>query len=66
MANNKLSWTELRRALAARAGVSEKEANLFLNALNAQLIEALKQDIAAPTAYLTRGKNIVEEAPEKK
>ena len=41
---DKLSWTELRRAIAVRAGVSEKEANLFLNALNRQLIEALKQD----------------------
>ena len=44
MAENKLSWTELRRALATRAGVSEKEANLFLSAFNAQLIEALKAD----------------------
>lgn len=44
MADNKLSWTELRRTLANRAGVSEKEANLFLNAFNTQLIEALKQD----------------------
>ena len=44
MAENKLSWTELRRALAIRAGVSEKEANLFLTALNSQLIEALKTD----------------------
>ena len=44
MAENKLSWTELRRALATRAGVSEKEANMFLNAFNAQLVEALKQD----------------------
>ena len=40
----KLSWTELRRLLAARAGVSEKEAGAFLNAFNAQLLEALKQD----------------------
>lgn len=44
MADNKLIWTELRRALATRAGVSQKEANLFLNAFNTQLIEALKQD----------------------
>jgi nucleoid DNA-binding protein len=44
MADNKLSWTELRRALANRAGVTEKEANLFLNAFNAQLVEALKSD----------------------
>ena len=41
---DKLSWTELRRALAARANVSEKDANAFLNALNAQLVEALKED----------------------
>ena len=40
----KLSWSELRRALAARANVSEKEANAFLTALNAQIIEALKSD----------------------
>ncbi|MEE1253823.1 MAG: HU family DNA-binding protein [Paludibacteraceae bacterium] len=41
---DKLSWTELRRLLANRAGVSEKEANLFLNAFNAQIVETLKQD----------------------
>ena len=40
----KLSWSELRRALAARASISEKEANAFLAALNAQIIEALKND----------------------
>lgn len=40
----KVSWTELRRILATRAGVSEKEANAFLNALNAQVVEALKID----------------------
>lgn len=40
----KLSWTELRRTLASRAGVSEKEANTFLNALYAEVIEALKTD----------------------
>ena len=34
----------MRHALSVRAGVSEKEANLFLNALNTQLIEGLKQD----------------------
>ena len=44
MAENKLSWTELRRALAKRAGVSEKTAGTFLNSFAAQLIEALKQD----------------------
>lgn len=41
---NKLTWTELRRLLAQRAGVSEKEAALFLSAFNIQLIEALKKD----------------------
>ena len=41
---DKLSWTELRRALAVRAGVSEKEAGAFLAAFNAQLVEALKSD----------------------
>ena len=41
---DKLSWTELRRILANRSGVTEKEANAFLNAYNAQLVEALKQD----------------------
>ena len=44
MADNKLSWTELRRALAARAGVSDKEANAFLNTFNDQLVAALKSD----------------------
>ena len=40
----KLIWTELRRALAARAGVSEKKAGAFLNAVQSQLLEALKSD----------------------
>lgn len=40
----KLSWTELRRALAKRTGVSEKTAGAFLNAVQAQLLEALKTD----------------------
>ena len=44
MAENKLSWTELRRALASRAGVSEKEANAFLSALTDELVVALKED----------------------
>ena len=41
---DKLSWTELRRTLAERAGVTEKEANTFLNAFSGQLVEALKND----------------------
>ena len=40
----KLSWTELRRLLAARSGVSEKTAGMFLNALAAQLMEGLRAD----------------------
>lgn len=44
MADNKLSWTELRRALTLRAGVKEAEVNAFLNAFQTQLIEALKTD----------------------
>lgn len=41
---DKLSWTELRRALATRAGVSEKSAGVFLNALVSQLVVGLKSD----------------------
>lgn len=41
---DKLSWTELRRMLANRTDVTEKESNTFLNAFNAELVEALKQD----------------------
>ena len=41
---DKLSWTELRRALAQRASVNEKTAGTFLNELQKQIIEALKQD----------------------
>ena len=41
---DKLSWTELRRALASRAGVSEKKAGAFLNAFQGQLLEVLKTD----------------------
>ena len=40
----KLSWSELRRALAVRAGVSEKTAGAFLNGLVNQLINGLKSD----------------------
>ena len=41
---DKLSWTELRRALAVRASVSEKKAGAYLQAFQVQLVEALKQD----------------------
>lgn len=40
----KVSWTELRKALASRAGVSEKTAGVFLNAMAAQLKEGLRSD----------------------
>lgn len=42
MADNKLSWSELRRAIIVRANVKEAEATAFLNALQTQLIEALR------------------------
>ena len=41
---DKLSWTELRRAIASRAGVSEKTAGVFLNALTSQLLKGLRTD----------------------
>ena len=41
---DKLSWTDLRHALALRAGVSEKKAGAFLSAFQDQLIEVLKTD----------------------
>ena len=42
----KLSWSELRRAIATRAGVNEKTAGVFLNALTSQLLEGLRTDKA--------------------
>lgn len=41
---DKLSWTELRKALASRVGANEREARMFLEALNTQIIEGLRQD----------------------
>ena len=41
---DKLSWTDIRHALALRAGVSEKKAGAFLSAFQDQLIEVLKND----------------------
>ncbi len=41
---DKLSWTELRRAVATRAGVNEKTAGVFLNALTSQLLRGLRAD----------------------
>lgn len=44
MSENKLGKSELRKALSVRAGVKEQEAKLFLDALNEQIREGLKQD----------------------
>lgn len=41
---DKLSWTDLRRVLASRADVSEQKAGAFLNAIQSQLVEALKSE----------------------
>ena len=41
---DKLSWTELRHAIAQRTGVSEKQVGSFLAALQEQLTEGLKKD----------------------
>ncbi len=41
---DKLSWTELRRAIASRAGANEKTAGVFLNALTSQLLRGLRAD----------------------
>ena len=41
---DKLSWTELRHAIARRTGVSEKQVGSFLAALQEQLTEGLKKD----------------------
>lgn len=40
----KLSWTELRHAIAQRVGVSEKQAGAFLAAFQEQLTEGLRKD----------------------
>ena len=44
MANEKLTWLELRKALAEYANISEQEAGQFLNALLDGVIEGLKVD----------------------
>lgn len=41
---NKLSWIELRKAIAAQAGATEKETAAFLNALIEQIQNGLKTD----------------------
>ena len=44
MANDKLTWTELRKAVAEYANTSEQEAGQFLNALLGGIVEGLKAD----------------------
>ena len=44
MANEKLTWTELRKAVAEIAGTSEQEATTFLNALVDAILVGLKED----------------------
>ena len=44
MANDKLTWLELRKAVAAYANTSEQEAGQFLNALLDGVVEGLKSD----------------------
>ena len=44
MANEKLTWTELRKAVAEMAGTSEQEVTTFLNALVDAILVGLKED----------------------
>lgn len=44
MTTDKISWTELRHAIAVRLGTSEREVAPFMNALTDQVILALKTD----------------------
>lgn len=44
MANNKLTWQELRKAVAEYAHCPEQEADSFLNALLESVVEGLKKD----------------------
>ena len=44
MANEKLTWAELRKAVAEYANTSEQEAGEFLNALLDGVVEGLKSD----------------------
>lgn len=44
MAHDKLTWLELRKAVAKNANISEQEAGIFLNALLENVIEGLKAD----------------------
>lgn len=44
MANEKLTWLELRKAVAEYAHISEQESGQFLNALLGGIVEGLKND----------------------
>lgn len=44
MANDKLTWVELRKAVAETANTSEQEAGQFLNALLDAILTGLKED----------------------
>ena len=44
MANEKITWSELRKAVAEMAGTSEQEATTFLNALVEAILTGLKED----------------------
>ena len=44
MANEKLTWLELRKAVAQMAGVSEQEADAFLNAFVDAILNGLQLD----------------------
>ena len=44
MANNKLTWQELRNAVVERANCTEQEAESFLAALSESVVEGLKSD----------------------
>ncbi len=44
MANDKLTWTELRKAVAEYTNTSEQEVGQFLNALLEGVVEGLKED----------------------
>ena len=44
MANEKITWSELRKAVAEMAGTSEQEATNFLNALVDAILVGLKED----------------------
>ena len=44
MANDKLTWVELRKVVAETAHISEQEAGQFLNALLEAMMEGLKAD----------------------